>query len=318
MSVVITTYTLASGLMTQGMTWWQAMLTILLGNMIVLHADDPQRARRHEVRHLVSRALPRGVRRARRERARACCARSWRAAGSASRRGSARSRSTRCSRAAWPGWAERAGAASPSRSRSSGCVQVAIILRGIEGIKVLESWSAPLLLVGGVAAARLGHVARRRARRTSSRESARLQRPARRSFWTIFPAGAHGERRLLGDAQPQHPRLHPLRAQPALAGARPGARPADDDDGVRVHRRRGDERDDRDLRRGRSGIPSCSSTTHRQPGGDHLRGARRARGAAHYEHGGERRLAVQRLLQPQPAAHQLRHRRPDHGRDRHR
>ena len=36
MSVVITTYTLASGLMQQGMTWWQAMLTILLGNVIVL------------------------------------------------------------------------------------------------------------------------------------------------------------------------------------------------------------------------------------------------------------------------------------------
>ena len=36
MSVVVTTYTLASGLMTQGMTWWQAMLTILLGNVIVL------------------------------------------------------------------------------------------------------------------------------------------------------------------------------------------------------------------------------------------------------------------------------------------
>src|SRR5437763_1016753 len=49
MSVVITTYTLASGLMQQGMTWWQAMLTILLGNAIVLlpmilnaHAD-PER-----------------------------------------------------------------------------------------------------------------------------------------------------------------------------------------------------------------------------------------------------------------------------------
>src|SRR5262245_66207362 len=36
MSVVITTYTLASGLMQQGMTWWQAMTTILLGNVIVL------------------------------------------------------------------------------------------------------------------------------------------------------------------------------------------------------------------------------------------------------------------------------------------
>src|SRR5687767_5450637 len=36
MSVVITTYTLASGLMQQGMTWGQSMLTILLGNTIVL------------------------------------------------------------------------------------------------------------------------------------------------------------------------------------------------------------------------------------------------------------------------------------------
>src|SRR5205807_5444776 len=36
MSVVITTYTLASGMMTQGMNWWQAMMTILLGNTIVL------------------------------------------------------------------------------------------------------------------------------------------------------------------------------------------------------------------------------------------------------------------------------------------
>src|SRR6267154_900540 len=36
MSVVITTYTLASGLMQQGMTWWQAMVTSLLGHAIVL------------------------------------------------------------------------------------------------------------------------------------------------------------------------------------------------------------------------------------------------------------------------------------------
>src|ERR671919_2222784 len=36
MSVVITTYTLASGLMAQGMTWAQALTTILLGNVIVL------------------------------------------------------------------------------------------------------------------------------------------------------------------------------------------------------------------------------------------------------------------------------------------
>src|SRR5688500_5001867 len=36
MSVVITTYTLAGGFIEAGMTWWQAMVTILLGNCIVL------------------------------------------------------------------------------------------------------------------------------------------------------------------------------------------------------------------------------------------------------------------------------------------
>src|SRR3954452_18426926 len=36
MAVVITTYTLASGLMEQGMTWAQALSTILLGNVVVL------------------------------------------------------------------------------------------------------------------------------------------------------------------------------------------------------------------------------------------------------------------------------------------
>ncbi len=36
MAVCITTYTLAAGLIEQGMNWWQATLTILLGNLIVL------------------------------------------------------------------------------------------------------------------------------------------------------------------------------------------------------------------------------------------------------------------------------------------
>ena len=36
MAVCITTYTLASSLILQGMNWWQATLTIFLGNVIVL------------------------------------------------------------------------------------------------------------------------------------------------------------------------------------------------------------------------------------------------------------------------------------------
>src|SRR5438067_12954760 len=36
MSVVITTYTIAGRMIDDGMTWWQAMLTVLLGNIIFL------------------------------------------------------------------------------------------------------------------------------------------------------------------------------------------------------------------------------------------------------------------------------------------
>src|ERR671915_1954547 len=36
MAIVITTYALAAGLMAAGMNWWQALLTISLGNLIVL------------------------------------------------------------------------------------------------------------------------------------------------------------------------------------------------------------------------------------------------------------------------------------------
>ena len=69
MSVVITTYTLASGLMQQGMTWWQAMLTILLGNTIVL---VPMILNAHAgTKYGVSfpGAVPRELRRERRQRA---------------------------------------------------------------------------------------------------------------------------------------------------------------------------------------------------------------------------------------------------------
>src|SRR6201989_1962150 len=36
MAHCIPTYMLSSGLISQGMNWWQALITILLGNMIVL------------------------------------------------------------------------------------------------------------------------------------------------------------------------------------------------------------------------------------------------------------------------------------------
>ena len=36
MVVCVPTYTLAGGLVKEGMNWWQAVLTIMLGNLIVL------------------------------------------------------------------------------------------------------------------------------------------------------------------------------------------------------------------------------------------------------------------------------------------
>ena len=69
MSACIPTYMLASSLIDEGMNWWQAVLTIFLGNVIVLGADDPERPRRHEVRHPLPRLLPRRVRHPRRQRA---------------------------------------------------------------------------------------------------------------------------------------------------------------------------------------------------------------------------------------------------------
>ena len=111
--------------------------------------------------------------------------------------------------AAWPGWAGVPGSTAIAFA-VFWLIQVAIILKGTEGIKMLESWSAPLLLGGGAlllvwairAGGGLGHLLA---------ESERLQRRQHAVLGAV-PGGAHRERRLLGHAQPQHPRLHPLRA----------------------------------------------------------------------------------------------------------
>ena len=66
-----------------------------------------------------------------------------------------------------------------------------------------------------------------------------------------------------------------------------------------------------DLRRGDLGS-GRADRAHRQPAGDHLRRAGRAGGAADDQHGGQRRVAGQRLLEPGAAAHQLRDGRADH------
>jgi len=184
MSVVITTYTLASGLLQQGMTWWQAMLVILLGNTVVLipmmlnaHAGT-----KYGVSFPVLCRASFGVRGANVPAIlRAFVACGW--FGIQTWIGGLALDSLLV--AVWGGWA-----AVPAHVGVAFAifwlVQVAIILNGLEGIKKLEGWSAPLLLAGGAlllgwAVTRGGGLGR------ILSESTRLQ-TAHAPFWQLFPA----------------------------------------------------------------------------------------------------------------------------------
>jgi nucleobase:cation symporter-1, NCS1 family len=184
MSVVITTYTLASGLMQQGMNWWQAMLTILLGNSIVLlpmilnaHAGT-----KYGVSFPVLCRASFGVKGANVPailRALVACGwfgiQTWIGAVALNT----------LIAAIWPGWSGIAAGIWISFA-AFWLVQVWIILNGLEGIKKLEGWSAPLLLAGGAlllgwAISRgggLGHILA---------QSSRLQERSV-PFWQLFPA----------------------------------------------------------------------------------------------------------------------------------
>ena len=183
MSVVITTYTLASGLMQQGMTWWQAMITILLGNSIVLvpmilnaHAGT-----KYGVSFPVLCRASFGVKGANVPAIlRALVACGW--FGIQTWIGGLALHALLT--AAWPAWA-----GVPANVWIAFAVfwivQVAIIVNGLDGIKKLEGWSAPLLLGGGalllgwaiVRGGGLGHILS---------ESTRLQ-TTHVPFWQLFP-----------------------------------------------------------------------------------------------------------------------------------
>jgi len=184
MSVVITTYTLASGLMQQGMNWWQALVTILLGNAIVLvpMVLNAHAGTKYGISFPVLCRASFGVRGANLPailRAIVACGwfgiQTW-IGGLAL---------DALFRAAWPGWAEFPAGTAVTFT-IFWLLQVAVILKGTEGIKVLESWSAPLLLLGGAilllwairAGGGLGRLLA---------ESERL-RGGSSSFWALFPS----------------------------------------------------------------------------------------------------------------------------------
>jgi NCS1 family nucleobase:cation symporter-1 len=183
MSVVITTYTLAGGFIEAGMNWWQAMVTILLGNTIVLipmmlnaHAGT-----KYGVSFPVLCRASFGTKGANVPAVlRAIVACGWFGIQT------------------WIGGQALDalfGIMAPAWKNTGihlwlgffifWAVQVLIIFKGVEGIKYLETWSAPLLLGGGLillvwASSKAGGLA------LVLERSAVLQKQ-QNAFWSIFP-----------------------------------------------------------------------------------------------------------------------------------
>jgi nucleobase:cation symporter-1, NCS1 family len=184
MAIVITTYTLASGLMASGMNWWQALLTISLGNILVLipmllnaHAGT-----KYGVPFPVFVRASFGVRGANFAAiARALVACGW--FGIQTWLGGAALDALVT--ATWDGWANVTGH-SFIAFFVFWAIQIVIILTGIEGVKWFESLSAPLLIGGSVALLIWGFTVGGGVGTVFAR-SAELQ-AGQTSFWAIFPA----------------------------------------------------------------------------------------------------------------------------------
>jgi NCS1 family nucleobase:cation symporter-1 len=190
MSVVITTYTLAGGFIEAGMNWWQAMITILLGNCIVLipMVLNAHAGTKYGVSFPVLCRASFGTSGANIPAVlRAIVACGW--FGIQTWIGG-QAIDTLLS-LLWPGWT--------SLNTMIGGnpihlwlafflfwgIQVFIILKGIEGIKYLETWSAPLLLVGGLvlliwASSKAGGLGNVLLNVTNLQKT-------KADFWTIFP-----------------------------------------------------------------------------------------------------------------------------------
>jgi nucleobase:cation symporter-1, NCS1 family len=184
MAVVITTYTLASGLMAAGMNWWQALLTISLGNVLVLipmilnaHAGT-----KYGVPFPVFVRSSFGVRGANfAAMARALVACGW--FGIQTWIGGLATDALVT--AFWSGWANVPGHAFITFF-VFWAIQVVIILTGVEGVKYFESFAAPLLIGGGVALLIWGFTAGGGVGNVFAK-SAELQ-AGQASFWALFPA----------------------------------------------------------------------------------------------------------------------------------
>lgn len=192
MSVVITTYMLGGSFIAQGMNWWQAMMTILLGNTIVLipMVLNAHAGTKYGISFPVLCRASFGTRGANIPAIlRAIVACGW--FGIQTWIGGAALDALLS--AVWSGWSNLFGGATVMDVALHTwfafllfwVIQVFIIMRGIEGIKYLETWAAPLLLSGGVilliwASWRAGGLERVLA------ASSGLQQQ-KVNFWVIFP-----------------------------------------------------------------------------------------------------------------------------------
>lgn len=191
MSVVISTYTLAGGMIEAGMTWWQAMLTILLGNTIVLipMCLNAHAGTKYGLSFPVLLRASFGTRGANIPamlRAVVACGwfgiQTW-LGGTAI---------DVLMRMIFPTWNQMSASFLGQQLHTwiafffFWSVQVYFIVAGLEGIKKLESWASPLLLLGGIAllvwcvmkVGSLGEVLD---------GSVALQKE-KNNFWMIFPA----------------------------------------------------------------------------------------------------------------------------------
>ena len=183
MSVVITTYTLAGGFIEAGMNWWEAMITILLGNTIVLipMTLNAHAGTKYGVSFPVLCRASFGTRGANVPavlRAIVACGwfgiQTW-IGGQAI---------DALFGVMWSGWRGIQVHTWLAFFLFWG-IQVYIIVHGVEGIKHLETWSAPLLLGGGLilliwASSKAGGLGR------VLTESVALQKQ-KNAFWSIFP-----------------------------------------------------------------------------------------------------------------------------------
>jgi NCS1 family nucleobase:cation symporter-1 len=182
LSIVITTYTLASGLIAAGMSWWQGLLTVALGNMIVLVPIllNSHPGTKYGIPFPVLVRSSFGIRGANvAAMARALVACGW--FGIQTWIGALALDTLMTTLTS--GWADVGG----HKAIAFGVfwiVQVAIILRGIEGIKFLESYAAPLLIGGSVGLLIWGFGAAGNVFSASSQLVA-----GNESFWSLFGPG---------------------------------------------------------------------------------------------------------------------------------